>query len=292
MAPALSTTSLARSSAGAAVRVLHLDPDAATGLEQQAPHQGARTDAEVGPGPCRRQVADGAGDAQAAELVHRVRPRTPAVRCVGVGAVGIAERAGGVQERLLLRHQLCGRVAADADGSGVAVVGRLREVQVPFQAPVRGQHPVPGPLGIAGSGPFCVIFGRAAQSDGGVDGARTAHHPPARKGDVTAPGRLIAQVPVVIDVGVVVTVDQIERRRARVCVVGPGLDQQHRAIRVFARPGGDGAAGAARADYDQVHGIRRARLVHAAFLPVAARYGSAPPARRPLRRRRASGYVT
>jgi len=163
------------------VRPLDLHACATAPLDDQSAHKGVCANRQIRSRTRRREITDRARHAQPAEFVHRLRTGSIGPRVVLVGAIRIAERARRLEERQMLRQQFRVRIATDRDRPGVAVIRRVAEVEVAFEALERRQNAVPRPRRIAEARPLVVVLRHAAQRDGGVHRARSAHHATTRK---------------------------------------------------------------------------------------------------------------
>ena len=194
---------------------------------------------------------------QPPQLVHRMRPRAPAVRVVRILAAREAEFVARLQPRLVHAGQFIPPIAPDADRPRVAVVRAIAEVEVPFEPLERRENVLPGPFRVAFSRPTVVILGHASQRDGRVHRARPARHASARERPRSARfGRLVAEAPVVGRVRVVVAVYEVVGRLPGIGIIRPCLDEQHRPPRILARPGRDHRTRRARADNHDVEEFR------------------------------------
>ena len=81
----------------------------------EAPHGRVRPDGEVRPRARRREIADRRGNAQAAELVHRMRAGAPAAGVVRVLAARITKFVGGFEPGLVDASEFVPRVPANGD---------------------------------------------------------------------------------------------------------------------------------------------------------------------------------
>lgn len=219
------------------------EADGAVALEEDSANEGVGLDGEVGAGAGWREVADGCRDPKATDFVHGVGSGSPAGWGVGIVAAGVAEFVGGFEPCPMDGRELVPLVAADGDGSGVAVVGAIAEVEVSFESAKGGEYVVPRPLGVAGGGPGVVILGEAAQGDGGVDGTGAAGDPASGEGcGASGGGGLVGEAPIVGGVGVVMAIEEVEGEVCEVGIIGPGLEEEDGTAWVFACPGGDGGA--------------------------------------------------
>src|SRR6185312_14019440 len=96
------------------------------------------------------------GNAQAPELVHRARARTPAVGVIGVLAAREAEFVARFEPRLVNLRELVPAVTPDAYRAGVAVVRLVAEIEVAFEAFERREHLLPRPFGVSFSRPAVI----------------------------------------------------------------------------------------------------------------------------------------
>ena len=138
-----------------------------------------------------------------------------------------------MQKRRVRGQQFVVRISADADRSGIAVVRLVTEIEIPLQAAERRQHVVPAPTRTPGIGPFFVILRYAAQGNRRVHRTGTSDHAATGQGLALALGRRVVETPVVIPIGIVVTVHEVERQRRKVHIVGTRLQQQHLAVGIF-----------------------------------------------------------
>ena len=131
------------------------------------------------------------------------------------------------------------------------------DVHVVFHLAIERQHLVVGPLVVAHGGPVVEVLGEAALHGLAVDGGTAADNLALGNVDFSLfLGNGAAQCPVVYGVlrfGVpgAAELDVVGQDR-RVRVVVARLKQQHRGVGVFRQASGEGGAGSAAADNDNV----------------------------------------
>ena len=114
-----------------------LDLDAAdmraVAFELELRHQGMADDGEVGAAARRLEVAVVGRDADAGAAVDRIRRRAGSLGRVVILAPAVAETDGGVFQGAIDRAPVGDGRAIDRDRAGLAVIGRVAEIDVGFQ---------------------------------------------------------------------------------------------------------------------------------------------------------------
>ena len=197
IAPAQSMISSAnwRSKLAAA---LDLDADGALALQQNALGRAVSLDVQIGPVARLRQVGHSSALAHAVNVVEWIRAYTGRVRLIGVRAIRESGLPAGVNPGPLFRPPILFRIAAHADGAGVAVVACRAEFMVVFQLAKVREYLFEIPAVVAERDPGIEILRYAAQKDLRVDRAGAAHQLAARDRHVSAVRGGLACIPPVV----------------------------------------------------------------------------------------------
>ena len=224
---------------------------------------GIGLDGEVGTRASRVQVADGRTPADALGVVQGQGSYTSGIGGVVVWTVGIAGIAGGGVEGSVFGVEFGVFEATGADRASIAVVGFVAVVEIRFIHAEEGQEILMAPPIAAGLGPGVVVLGHAAQKNlrvfrtraaddlatgdedigGMVGGPRPA--PPSEHGT-----RAESPVPEVAITAVGVA--DLLGKRFQVGKIRAGIENEHGAVGILRKPGGDDGTGRACASDDDV----------------------------------------
>ena len=225
-------------------------------VEQYAVHGAVGPDGQVEPVSRLAQVADCGAEPDAVRVVQRQGAYAGGIGVVVVWAVGEALGPAGVVEGLLVRTP---RLSPEPvrHYRAVGAMEVVVECGVGLQPAKIGQQLVEAPLIVAQGGPAIVVLGDPSQEDLAVDGAGAARDlAPGDQHRLRGLGGFADEVPVVVaghDVGGGgVAILQLVGEALEVRVVGPRLQQQHRASRVLAQARGQDRARRAGSDDDVV----------------------------------------
>jgi hypothetical protein len=215
----------------AAVVIEELHADGAAALEQDAGHEGAGADDEVGALAGGAQVGVGGRPAAAGVLRHG-----------GLAGLVQAQGPAGLQEQG--RRRVRGAEVLDVQGAGAAVflaVGGGGEV---LDAAEVAQHLVGAPAGAGDLAPFVVVGGQAADPHHGVDRGRPAEGLAPGPEDAAAAERgLLHRAVAPVDLGVEQLGEAGRDADQRVPVGRARLQEDDPAGRVLGEPGGERRAG-------------------------------------------------
>ena len=220
--------------------------DGTPALEEHASDERVRDDREVRAASRRRVVAVEHAEAPSSPLGHGDEADTLVVLAVEICGERNSGGLRGVDEGL---------------GEDVPV-GKIGERKRPLLAArERRLDVVPRPTRAARCRPAVVVGTRTAEHHHGVHRGGAAEHPPTRKHDLASVERRLRRRRVSpVDLR---AVELRERRRdphVQLARAWPGLDQQHRDVRVLREARGENAAGRPTADdHDVVHAPRIGR---------------------------------